>query len=247
MDKIINTVVFKPNEFRAVVQDTIYQWDRDQVLRIEGLQLDPYVQIQFKIDDFNNNTTDAIGITEGGVTEVDIPAAVLQKYTMCDYKVLAYIYEGNETTHEILINITARQRPEDYKDSTEVSALVKAIDLLNQSSADIVTKAEEVTKQAVSVESNTQAVKELKGQIDLTANQVVVNKNEVDADALKVDTDRKAVAADKTEITQMKNEVDAIYQKHLDYGLKRLIFSDTEPEGDPREIIWVDTSDNTGL
>ena len=102
------------NSYNAYVTDSLYQWDINQVLSINGLNLDVVPEIHF------NNKVMAHAIVKqaesvGGIIKVMIPNSLLQE----PFDIIAYvgIYEAEvfKTIEKVEIPVLKKERPDDYK------------------------------------------------------------------------------------------------------------------------------------
>lgn len=101
------------NAYSSYVTDSLYQWDKNQILEIDGLNLDVAPEIHF-----TNATMDRAivrqSILEDGSVIVNIPNSLLQQA----HTIRAYIgiYENDtfKTIEVVDIPIIARERPSDY-------------------------------------------------------------------------------------------------------------------------------------
>lgn len=92
----------------------LWQWDYGQVLRIQGLSLDPAVEIHFSLQETGGESEPGVGITQDGVTDVPIPDSMLKNGGCTyDYNIYAWIYISNETSGKTIKKITmhVRSRP----------------------------------------------------------------------------------------------------------------------------------------
>lgn len=131
------------NSYNSYVTDSLYQWDCNQMLNINGLNLDVVPEVHF-----NNRIMSGAIVrqTENieGVIKVMIPNSLLQE----PFTIIAYvgIYDGDafKTIEKVEIPILRRERPEDYKIEgtdteiysfrkieNEISNLKKMIELLS--------------------------------------------------------------------------------------------------------------------
>lgn len=94
--------------------ESLYQWDKDQILEIRGLSVPSVPEIHFTNEVMDRAIVRQATMDDAGIITVDIPNSFLQK----PYKITAYIcvYEGEtfETLYTILISINARKKPNDY-------------------------------------------------------------------------------------------------------------------------------------
>ena len=94
--------------------ESLYQWDKDQVLKIRGLSLPAVPEIHFTNAAMDKAIVRQASMDAAGVITADIPNSLLQK----PYKVKAYvcIYSGStfETLYKVEIPVVARAMPADY-------------------------------------------------------------------------------------------------------------------------------------
>ena len=95
----------------------IWQYDYGQILRIQGLNLPPAVEIHFALQKTGGTSKTRIGITKDGVTDVPIPDSMLENEDETkDYDIYAFIYITDETSgqteYRIALKVKARPKPE---------------------------------------------------------------------------------------------------------------------------------------
>ena len=95
----------------------IWQYDYGQILRIQGLNLPPAIEIHFALQKTGGTSKTRIGITKDGVTDVPIPDSMLENEDeMKDYDIYAFIYITDETSgqteYRITLRVKARPKPE---------------------------------------------------------------------------------------------------------------------------------------
>lgn len=95
----------------------IWQYDYGQILRIQGLNLPPAVEIHFALQKTGGTSKNRIGITKDGVTDVPIPDSMLENEDETkDYDIYAFIYITDETSgqteYRITLRVKARPKPE---------------------------------------------------------------------------------------------------------------------------------------
>lgn len=116
------------------------QYDYGAVLRIQGLNLPPAVEIQFSLQETGGEAPSCIGTTKDGVTDVVIPDDMLENSdTIREYYIYAWIYLRNETSGEtirkIIMRVNSRSKPTDYTapDPERDSIFQEAITAVNES------------------------------------------------------------------------------------------------------------------
>ena len=110
-------VAFKPGEKEISKYEELDQYDYGQILRIQGLNLPPAVEIHFALQKTGGTSKNRIGITKDGVTDVPIPDSMLENGdTEDDYSIYAFIYITDETSgqteYRITLKVKARPKPE---------------------------------------------------------------------------------------------------------------------------------------
>lgn len=136
MPRIINAVFSGSNFGKAT---GAWQWDYGEVLRIQGLHLDPAVEIQFSMTERGGGSTPRIGVTKDGVTDVVIPESMLENGGCTrDYDIFAFVYKRDEssgqTEYKVRISVKARPKPEAFEKPEETELFRKAIEAVNESS-----------------------------------------------------------------------------------------------------------------
>lgn len=100
--------------YNNYVTDSLYQWDRNQILTVSGLNLSVAPEVHF-----HNKTMDKAIVKQAelinGVVSVAVPNSVLQS-PLTIYADIG-IYEGNtfSTVEKITIPVIAKARPADYQ------------------------------------------------------------------------------------------------------------------------------------
>lgn len=95
---------------------SVWQYDYGQILRIQGLNLPPAVEVDFSLEEKGVDAIPYVGTTKDGVTEVSIPDSLLKNNdTTMDYCVYAYIFVSDETSgqtrYKITIHVKSRTKP----------------------------------------------------------------------------------------------------------------------------------------
>lgn len=117
MEKKIVQVYFTPGSTYPGDSPSVWQYDYGQILRIQGLNLPPAVEIHFALQKTGGTSKTRIGITKDGVTDVPIPDSMLENEdTTQDYSIYAFIYLTDETSgqteYRITLRVKARPKPE---------------------------------------------------------------------------------------------------------------------------------------
>ena len=94
--------------------DSLYQWDKNQVLEIQGLSLHTIPEIHFTNDAMDRAIVRQATMDDKGIITVEVPNSLLQKH----YKITVYvcIYEDKtfKSLYKFVIPIKARKKPTDY-------------------------------------------------------------------------------------------------------------------------------------
>lgn len=123
----------------------LWQYDYGQVLRIQGLDLPPAVEINFSLKQSGGDSVSRIGVTKDGVTDVAIPDSMLENEGNTDYVIYAFIYIVTENSGETMyrISIITRARPKrgTVSEDTPVEqgtmgALIEAVNEIASGKAD---------------------------------------------------------------------------------------------------------------
>ena len=129
------------DEYKTVTG--LWQYDYGQVLRIQGLDLPPAVEIHFSIQQSGGESIPRIGVTKDGVTDAVIPDSLLENGdTDTDYPIYAFVYksdaESGETTHRIKVAVKSRPKPEAWSGSgeTTMGQIMEAINQIASGKAD---------------------------------------------------------------------------------------------------------------
>lgn len=181
-------VAFKPGEKEISKYEELDQYDYGQILRIQGLNLPPAVEIHFALQKTGGTSKNRIGITKDGVTDVPIPDSMLENGdTEDDYSIYAFIYITDETSgqteYRITLRVKARPKPEAFDRPEDAEIFKEAIKAVNESAAR-------------SAESERQAEGWAHGREDLperTQDNAKYYSDQAREDSVKTDADRKEV------------------------------------------------------
>lgn len=116
----------------------VWQYDYGQILRIQGLNLPPAVEIHFSLEERGGQSVTRIGTTRDNVTDVVIPDSMLENddITM-DYKIYAFIYltglESGQTEYKISMSVKSRPKPESFEKQEDAELFRQAIAEVNSS------------------------------------------------------------------------------------------------------------------
>lgn len=124
----------------------LWQYDYGQVLRIQGLNLPPAVEINFSLRQSGGDSVTRIGVTKDGVTDVVIPDSMLENEgNTINYVIYAFIFVVAENSGETMyrISMMTRTRPkrgtvsEDTPvDQGTMGALIEAVNEIASGKAD---------------------------------------------------------------------------------------------------------------
>lgn len=107
----MSKVVVKDGRYTV---ESLFQWDKNQVLTIHGLSLSSAPEIHFANNDMVGAIVRQSRMDNAGVITADIPNSLLQS----NAKISAYLYRKNgntyETEYHIVIPVRGRSKPADY-------------------------------------------------------------------------------------------------------------------------------------
>lgn len=126
------------NDTKYVVVYDVWQYDYGQILRIQGLNLPPAVEIHFSLQETAGEAMTRVGVTKDNVTDVTIPDSMLENNdTTTNYNMYAFVYVTDETSgqteYKIKMVITARPRPEVFDTPEDKALFEEAIKAVNES------------------------------------------------------------------------------------------------------------------
>lgn len=222
----------------------LIQYDYGQILRIHGLDLPPAVEIQFSYREKGGTTENRVGTTKDGVTEVQIPDAMLKNNgTTQDYAIWVFIYVTDETSgntvYRIKLYVDSRPAPGEIgEDPEEKRILDEAVEMVNQA-ADRAEAAERgASDQAAAAEqSKTDAAESAE-----TAKKYLAETEEVKEETVKELTELsesvKTVIADGEEsIAEKQTAAEKAITDHTDTEIGRLDRETQESEDRLTEMI----------
>ena len=135
--------VFETGERTINVCNQIWQYNYGQILRIQGLNLPPAVEVHFSLQDTGGTSITRIGITKDGVTEAPIPDSMLENEDVAnDYSIYAFVYLTDETSgqteYKITLKVKARPKPEipGGQDEPTLAEIMKAVNEIASGKAD---------------------------------------------------------------------------------------------------------------
>lgn len=108
-----NLTIVKVENNRYVAQP-VFQWDRNQILKIYGLSLPSIPEVHFANSDMGHAIVKQASMDSAGIVTVDIPNSLLQK----PYKINVFVctYEGGtfQSQYHLELQVKARPKPLDY-------------------------------------------------------------------------------------------------------------------------------------
>lgn len=116
----------------------LWQYDFGQVLRIQGGNLKPAVEIHFSLQETGGEAVTRIGTTKDGVTDVVIPDTMLiNDETENKYKIYVFIYiadsQSGETEKKFTLEVKSRPKPEAFDAPEDKKLFEEAIRAVNES------------------------------------------------------------------------------------------------------------------
>ena len=140
-------VVVNKNIYKV---DSLYQWDKNQVLEIQGLSLSTIPEIHFTNDAMDRAIVRQATMDDKGIITVEIPNSLLQK----PYKITVYvcIYEDEtfKSLYKLEISVKARKKPSDYtlENDEEVYSFNALENLVNNTLAVLTEKCDDTIERA---------------------------------------------------------------------------------------------------
>ena len=136
----------------------LWQYDFGQVLRIQGGNLKPAVEIHFSLQETGGEAVTRIGTTKDGVTDVVIPDTMLiNDETEDKYKIYVFIYiadsQSGETEKKFTLEVKSRPKPEAFDTPEDKKLFEEAIKAVNSAAE----RAETAEQQAAEHAEQTKA------------------------------------------------------------------------------------------
>lgn len=208
----------------------LIQYDYGQILRIHGLDLPPAVEIQFSYREKGGTTENRIGTTKDGVTEVQIPDAMLKNNgTTQDYAIWVFIYVTDETSgntvYRIKLYVDSRPAPGEIgEDQDESHILDEAVNAVN-AAAERAERAEQNAKAS--------AIEAEKYAASASESATAAKKNK--EDALRKVEEKKQEAI---EVIQEQEETSVgKITIHTDDEIQRILNQTAEPKRELEQTI----------
>lgn len=110
------------SEDTVTASGVLYQYDYNQDLKIQGLNIAGSAQVHFSFQQSFGEAVRIIGEAEDGDLTVQIPNFLLKGFLSCqgEYYIWAFVYvadgDAGETIKRIRIKVIARPRPQDYSE-----------------------------------------------------------------------------------------------------------------------------------
>lgn len=188
---------FEGNESVKYVSG-LYQYDKEQILQITGLNLPRVVEIDFSLEETGATSKSCPAITKDGITEVMIPNEMLvNQDTDMNYNIYAFVYvtdaSTSETVKRIVMQVRARTKPEQFEALGNRELFEKAINEVNNSADRAETAAdtseqnakktaedrktiEEMVETVSGIEQQVQDVKKYAGQAETAASNAALSE-----------------------------------------------------------------------
>lgn len=188
---------FEGNESVKYVSG-LYQYDKEQILQITGLNLPRVVEIDFSLEETGATSKSCPAITKDGITEVMIPNEMLvNQDTDMNYNIYAFVYvtdaSTSETVKRIVMQVRARTKPEQFEALGNRELFEKAINEVNNSAdraetaantseqnakktAEDRTAIEEMVETVSGIEQQVQDVKKYAGKAETAASNAALSE-----------------------------------------------------------------------
>lgn len=157
MNNIITAVFTSGNSYTRL--SGAWQYDYGQVLRLQGLQLPPAVEVHFSLTETGGESVTRIGVTQDGVTDVPVPDSLLENGNAShDYTIYVFLYladgSAGNTEYKISLQVRSRPRPEVPGAPEEPGLFREAIEAVNKVAERAETAAGEAASSAVSADKS---------------------------------------------------------------------------------------------
>ena len=204
-------VIVEKNSYKV---ESLYQWDKNQMLYIYGLSLASAPEIHFTNETMDGALVRSAAMDVNGVVSVMIPNSFLQK----PYRITVYIcqYSGQtfESMYKLVIPVKARQKPADYtieNDDGEIYSFNELKTLIY----DIEQTTNEQTKRVNdTLDAYDSEIEDMKNIVEQGLEVATVGANAVNSDAI--------VAGAVTEPKLASNAVTTIKIKNLNVTTEKL-------------------------
>lgn len=208
----------------------LIQYNYGQILRIHGLDLPPAAEIQFSYREKGGVTENRVGTTKDGITEVQIPDAMLKNNgTTQDYAIWVFVYVVDETSgntvYRIKLYVDSRPAPGEIgEDPDEPHPFDEAVNAVN-AAADRAEQAEQNAK-ASAIEA---------GKYAASASESATAAEKNKEDALREVGEKKQEAI-KAIQEQEETSVGKI-TTHTDDEIQRILNQTAEPKRELEQTI----------
>ena len=179
----------------------IYQYNYGQVLRIEGLDLPPAVEIHFSLDSKHGTSVTRIGNTRDGITEVVIPDPFLEAEQEENYMLYAFIFlvdETSGTTEKVIrTKIQVRPKPEVPGPPCEKGLFEDVVNSVNAA--------------ATRANASETAAAASAAEAAQTKEDILIIKNDIDSDITQFAEDYKTATSnlESARVSALKDITDA--------------------------------------
>lgn len=214
-------VTIKNNRYTV---DSLYQWDKNQVLEITGLSLPSVPEIHFTNDTMDRAIVRQAKMNAAGVITAYVPNSLLQK----PYKIKAYIclYTGDSFKSEYLIEIPviARAKPDDYSfedDSGEIYSFNALENYVNDTVLKLNTDwSNYVNECKQAVTDCKQAVEDCKGSVDtaIAENQDIKSLKETTTGLAENQTSLEETVDGLDQKVNGNTFLEKVLTENVDYG-----------------------------
>ena len=155
----------------------LWQYDFGQVLRIQGGNLKPAVEIHFSLQETGGEAVTRIGTTKDGVTDVVIPDTMLiNDETEDKYKIYVFIYiadsQSGETEKKFTLEVKSRPKPEAFDKPEDKELFEEAIRAVNASATRAETAEQQSAQNAQQTKEDRTAIAEMVESVSGIGEQV---------------------------------------------------------------------------
>lgn len=149
----------------------LWQYDFGQVLRIQGGNLKPAVEIHFSLQETGGEAVTRIGTTKDGVTDVVIPDTMLiNDETEDKYKIYVFIYiadsQSGETEKKFTLEVKSRPKPEAFDTPEDKKLFEEAIKAVNSAAERAETAEQQAAEHAKQTKADAQQTTQDKEEVE---------------------------------------------------------------------------------
>lgn len=201
-------VVVNKNIYKV---DSLYQWDINQALEIQGLSLPTIPEIHFTNDAMDKAIVRQATMDDKGIITVEIPNSLLQK----PYKITAYvcIYEDEtfKSLYKLEIPVKARKKPMDYTiedNDNEIYSFNALENLVNNTLVALNQKCDETIAETENIKET--AIAEMNNIKTNTINEATEIKNETIEEYERIKAEIMGASYDELleTIEELRNDFD---------------------------------------